>query len=136
MFHDALMTAIKRNSQFVRKNDFDVFANLFDLLQFSAKLLQKLQYFQFDDANPPNLPLLGVTDINKLKDDSPGGCADGVCIGQTMCDMATDMVVFLRCALDYKNNVKILKNGKQNKGYKRYREVNQILIFFFSSLLL
>ncbi|KAG2223331.1 hypothetical protein INT45_008988 [Circinella minor] len=122
MFHDALMTGIESNSQFVKKGDFDLFANLFDLLQFSAKLLQKLQYFQFDDTDPSNDLLLNAEDINKLKDDSPGGCADGVCIGQTMCDMATDMVVFLRCALDYKENVKILKSGKQNKGYKRYRE--------------
>ena len=128
MFHDALMTAIRKNSQFVRKNDFDLFANLFDLLQFSAKLLQKLQYFQFDDASPLDPLLLGVKDISKLKDDSTGGCTDGVCIGQTMCDMATDMVVFLRCALDYKDNIKILKNGKQNKGYKRYREVNIIYV--------
>ncbi|KAI7849628.1 Dbl homology domain-containing protein [Circinella umbellata] len=122
MFHDALMTGIESNSHFVKKGDFDLFANLFDLLQFSAKLLQKLQYFQFDDTEPSNYLLLNAKNINKLKDDSPGGCADGICIGQTMCDMATDMVVFLRCALDYKENVKILKNGKQNKGYKRYRE--------------
>ncbi|KAI8145637.1 Dbl homology domain-containing protein [Fennellomyces sp. T-0311] len=118
MFHDALVTAISRNSAFARKEDADLFANLFDLLQFSAKLLQKLQYFQFDYADPPLSMLLKTSANDQLE----GGCVGDVCIGKTMCDMALDMVVFLRCALDYKDNVNLLKRRKHNKGYKRYRE--------------
>ncbi|KAI9498445.1 Dbl homology domain-containing protein [Zychaea mexicana] len=135
MFHDALMTAISRNSAFARKDDFDLFANLFDLLQFSAKLLQKLQYFAgLDQVDPPHLLLddndsghtssIDGDDNSYVGEDpsAPVGCVGDVCIGSTMCEMAHDMVVFLRCALDYKENKRLLKMSRHNKGYRRYRE--------------
>ncbi|ORZ03326.1 Dbl homology domain-containing protein [Syncephalastrum racemosum] len=112
MFHDALITALERGSASARKTDLDIFSNLYDLLQFSAALLRRLQCLQFDhDActKPYHLLMDGA-------DSAPQ------CVGRTLLDLSECMVVFLRCALDYKANRKLIEQQKHIKGYVRYVE--------------
>lgn len=109
MFHDTLVTAISRHSAYARKAHADVFANLFDLMQFSAHLLHKLRYrcVSVDQgwaaAEAPDCDLR---------------------IGKVFCSIAERMIVFLRCALDYKANKKMVDMKKHSKGFVRYNEVN------------
>ena len=106
MFYDALSNAIESGSQFAKEADMDSFANLFDLMKFSAKLINRLRHFQagplYTSAEEPDCSNLHV--------------------GKAIRDMAEDLVVFLRCALDYKENRKVLDNSGSNKGYARYRQ--------------
>lgn len=96
--------AVKRNSPFIVLNDVDGYANLKDLLWFSSHL------------------------ILKLKQQSSTG---DIHIGSAFRELAEYMVVFLRCALDYPVNKKILDRRIGAKGYALYNEVNAMSIFFF-----
>ncbi|KAF7722957.1 epithelial cell transforming sequence 2 oncoprotein-like [Apophysomyces ossiformis] len=117
IFHDALVTAVERGSPFVRCSDGDAFANLFDLLQFSARLIQRLRRFQFDCV-VADLPVK----IDPADDPDCSSCPSNVFLGQCLLNLAQDLVVFLRCALDYKGNRKVLEGCESNKGYLRYKE--------------
>lgn len=105
-----------------------MFANLFDLMQFSAKLINRLRHLQMDYS--PRFP---ITDDVLFKID----CSHSR-LGKTIREMAEDLVVFLRCALDYKENRKLLDSNVNNKGYLMYNQVNYLqckkrtfgLIFF------
>lgn len=102
---------------FAKPEDADIFANLFDLMQFSAKLINLLRRFQIhyiDNVSP------------SLSNDEEA-CAHIECnnlyIGQKLVDMSEDLVVFLRCAIDYRENRKQLDATEQRAGFTRYREL-------------
>ncbi|KAG2206111.1 hypothetical protein INT47_003760 [Mucor saturninus] len=105
IFYDVIVNAIENGSQFVKQDNVDMFANLFDLMQFSAKLIHRLRHVQVDD-----LEKAFKVDCNNAH------------LGRILRDMAQDLVVFLRCALDYKENRKLLDNNVNNKGYLRYNQ--------------
>lgn len=107
-----------------------MFANLFDLMQFSAKLINRLRHFQL---NYPNRETLASVDINASKDACNNLDCDNLHLGGILVDMAEDLVVFLRCALDYKGNRKHLDNTEHREGYVKYRQVKKKstqLVFF------
>lgn len=110
MFCDPLKLALEKGSISARPNDMDWFANLLDLMSFSSTLIRRLRQFQVDkipckDAiNDPNCQI------------------DEVNIGLVLREMTESMVTFLRCALDYKSNKKLLDQKKNNKGYALYKE--------------
>lgn len=106
-----MVTALERGSTSARKTDLDIFSNLYDLLQFSATLLRRLQCLQFDHkacTKPYHLLMDGATESAPQ------------CVGRTLLDLSECMVVFLRCALDYKGNRKLVEQQKHIKGYVRY----------------
>ncbi|KAG0168624.1 epithelial cell transforming sequence 2 oncoprotein-like [Apophysomyces sp. BC1034] len=117
IFHDALVAAVERESPFVRGSDGDAFANLFGLLQFSARLIQRLRHFQFDCVIS-DMPIR----VDPALDPTCSSCPSNVFLGQCLLNLAEELVVFLRCALDYKGNRKLLEGCESNKGYVRYRE--------------
>jgi hypothetical protein len=111
---------LENGSQFVKESDIDPFANLFDLMQFSAKLINRLRHFQLSDKKrfgSPIIPSALHEDLN------PQINCNNNHLGKTICEMAEDFVVFLRCAVDYKENRKILDSNENNKGYMKYRQV-------------
>lgn len=90
-----------------------MFANLFDLMQFSAKLINRLRHFQMDinQELPPTDETMFKIDFRNVR------------LGRTLREMSEELVVFLRCALDYKENRKLLDNNIDNKGFLRYNQV-------------
>ncbi|KAI8638399.1 Dbl homology domain-containing protein [Parasitella parasitica] len=120
VFYDALVYSLNKESTFAKAEDADIFANLFDLMQFSAKLINRLRHFQLNYVNKvvsttPNPPA-----------DHADTCSNVDCnnlqLGSILVDMAEDLVVFLRCALDYKGNRKHLDNTEHREGYVKYRQ--------------
>lgn len=101
-----------------------MFANLFDLMQFSAKLINRLRHFQMDGnvSWPLTDEALYKADCNNAR------------FGKAVRDMAEDLVVFLRCALDYKENRKLLDDNVDNKGYVKYSQVK--IVTYKKTLLL
>jgi hypothetical protein len=87
MFYDPLASAFEQDSPLV-KEDMDPFSNLFELMQFSAKLINRLLYFQPEEHN---------YDF----------------VGTNLLDMTKDLVVFLRCAIDYKANRKVIAGSSK-----------------------
>lgn len=116
IFYDALCNALERGSEFVKESDADPFANLFDLMQFSAKLINRLRHFQLGQPKPIENPMLASADV------CPNVDCNNLHLGKAIREMAQDFVVFLRCALDYKDNRKMLENSLNNKGYLLYRQ--------------
>lgn len=110
MFCDPLKLALERGSISARPTDVDWFANLDDLMAFSSTLICRLRQFQVDkipckeDLNDPNCQM------------------DQVNIGLVLREMTESMVTFLRCALDYKSNKKLMDQRKTNKAYALYKE--------------
>ncbi|GAN10972.1 hypothetical protein MAM1_0440c10522 [Mucor ambiguus] len=110
MFFDPLKLALEKGSVSARPIDIDWFANLHDLMGFSSTLIRRLGQFEVnkipckEDANDPNCQ------------------TDEVTIGLVLREMTESMVTFLRCALDYKNNKKLMNQRKTNKAYALYKE--------------
>lgn len=96
MFCDPLQLALDRNSPLVKSSDMDCFANLHDLLKFSSTL------------------------ILRFKTQS---VLEHMHIGAMLRGLAEYMVVFLRCALDFKANKKLMDQRQSSKGYALYIEV-------------
>jgi hypothetical protein len=102
MHCEPFQLAIERNSPFIVTSDLEGYANLHDLLCFSSTL------------------------ILKLKTQASQG---DVCIGSIFRELAEYMVVFLRCAMDYPANRKILERTITAKGYSLYHEVIAFVLF-------
>lgn len=115
-----MVYSLNKESTFAKEEDADIFANLFDLMQFSAKLINRLRHFQLRYAK-------GVSTIPQPSAENDGTCSNIDCnnlqLGSIVVDMAEDLVVFLRCALDYKGNRKHLDNTEHREGYVQYRQV-------------
>lgn len=89
-------------------------------MRFSAKLIHRLRHLQLDKRSTTDSPkiIYPFDAMPPLVE-----CCHGGQLGKILCDMSEDMVVFLRCAIDYKENRKLL----QNKMYENYRQVIVIL---------
>ncbi|KAI9244803.1 Dbl homology domain-containing protein [Sporodiniella umbellata] len=105
VFYDALTYAMDKHSN-LNTNVADSFSNLFDLMKFSAKMIHRLRHFQL------NQKALHTTSLK----DMPTDC--NIQLGKVLCEASEDLVVFFRCALDYRENKKLL----QHKMYESYRE--------------
>ncbi|KAK4515956.1 uncharacterized protein ATC70_010916 [Mucor velutinosus] len=110
MFCDPLKLALERGSVSARPTDMDWFANLQDLMNFSSILIRRLGQFQVDKIPP------------KEEVNDPNCQTDQVNIGLVLREMTESMVTFLRCALDYKANKKLMDQRKTNKAYTLYNE--------------
>ncbi|KAI7904414.1 Dbl homology domain-containing protein [Cokeromyces recurvatus] len=106
MFCNPLKLALERNSPLVKASDLDWFANLDNLMDFSSTLIHRCSGKDQEE--------MSTAVFTSLSDD--------VYIGQILCSMSESMITFLRCALDYKANIKLLKQLKHNKGYILYKE--------------
>ncbi|CAO3703050.1 unnamed protein product [Rhizopus stolonifer] len=102
MFCDPLQAALDKNLPLVKWTDLDLFANLEDLMRFSFMLVYRLKGLGFEDNQ-----VWPESDFN---------------IGIVLREMADTMVVFLRCALDYGANKKLLDKKHQHKVYAAYKE--------------
>ncbi|CEP07523.1 hypothetical protein [Parasitella parasitica] len=120
VFYDALVYSLNKESTFAKPEDADIFANLFDLMQFSAKLINRLRHFQLKYVNK------GVSTTPHASAEHEDTCSNVDCnnlqLGSILVDMAEDLVVFLRCALDYKGNRKHLDNTEHREEYVKYRQ--------------
>ncbi|KAG1468862.1 hypothetical protein G6F56_003593 [Rhizopus delemar] len=105
VFYDALSFAIDKNNN-LNTNVVDGFSNLFDLMKLSAKLIHRLRHFQLNENTFYSIQLK----------DTPINC--NIQLGKILCEVSEDMVVFLRCALDYRENKKLL----QHKMYESYQQ--------------
>jgi hypothetical protein len=117
MYCDALQTALEKDSTFGKPGDMDWFANLQDLMVFSFTLICRMR--QFDDSNWMDA---------QATTDCP--IADDVQVGLVLRDMAESMMTFLRCALDYRANRKLLEQRQSNKYYTLYKEVKTSIFEF------
>lgn len=111
MFCDPLKLALEKGSIFARPADMDWFANLHDLMAFSSTLIRRLRHFQVDKI-PCKQDVMNDTNCQ----------TDQLNIGLVLREMTEPMVVFLRCALDYKSNKKLMDQRKTNKAYALYNE--------------
>jgi hypothetical protein len=114
MYCDALKTALEKNTASGKPSDMDWFANLQDLMVFSFTLICRMR--QFDDSNWMDAGDIAIHNCP---------IADDVQVGLVLRDLAESMVVFLRCALDYKANKKLLDQRQSNKSYAQYKEVKK-----------
>ncbi|CEI86583.1 hypothetical protein RMCBS344292_01018 [Rhizopus microsporus] len=109
MFCDPLVNALERNISLVKPADIDLFANLEDLMKFSLTLIYRLRKLELEqrskDGSRSNV--WPISDIN---------------VGSVLRDMAELMVVFLRCALDYRANRELIDKKHQHKVYTVYKE--------------
>ncbi|KAG2237455.1 hypothetical protein INT48_005488 [Thamnidium elegans] len=113
IFYDAVISGLSKGNQLIKEADVDIFANLFDLMQFSAKLINRLRHFQMEHTkDSPVLQLDPIPNVDSGK----------LYLGKAMREMSKDMVVFLRCALDYKENRKTIDNNVNNKAYLIYNQ--------------
>lgn len=112
MYCDALQSALENNAISGKSGDMDWFANLQELMVFSFTLISRMR--QFDDSNWIDANVVWANDCSM---------ADDIHIGLVLNDMAESMVTFLRCALDYKANRKLLDQRHSNKSYSQYKEV-------------
>lgn len=117
------MYSLNKENTFAKEEDADIFANLFDLMQFSAKLINRLRHFQLNFVNKAT----GADPHAHPSADDQDTCSNIDCnnlqVGSILVDMAEDLVVFLRCALDYKGNRKHLDNTEHREGFVKYRQV-------------
>lgn len=94
-------------------------------MQFSAKLINLLRHFQLNEDRRHGSPII-PTGLDE--DLNPHINCNKSHVGKTICDMAEDFVVFLRCAVDYKENRKILDSTENNKGFMKYKQVSAATI--------
>jgi hypothetical protein len=117
-----LIYSLEKGSPFTKPIDADIFANLFDLMQFSAKLINRLRHFQLGRVK------VVFSVPSEMDDKSPNNCENVNCnnvhLGKALVDMTEDLVVFLRCAVDYKENRKHLEASEHNEGFIVYNKVN------------
>jgi hypothetical protein len=127
-----LIYSLEKGSPFTKPIDADIFANLFDLMQFSAKLINRLRHFQLGRVKGiPPLP----SDLDSNKSCENINC-NNLLLGKALVDMAEDLVVFLRCALDYKDNRKHLEATEHNEGFIVFNKVNSSIDCSYSPLYL
>lgn len=101
-----------------RPSDIDWFANLQDLMKFSYTLILRLRNAQIENN-------AGIVCKSAAVDPSCQTCPIDICVGSVLREMAEHMVVFLRCALDYRANKKLVDHRMHNKGYALYSEVSR-----------
>ncbi|KAI9254028.1 Dbl homology domain-containing protein [Sporodiniella umbellata] len=102
MFCDPLQSALDKCLPLVKWSDLDLFSNLEDLMRFSFMLVYRLKELGFEETQ-----VWPESDFN---------------IGLVLREMAEPMVVFLRCALDYGTNKKLLDKKHLHKVYGAYRK--------------
>ncbi|KAG1551725.1 hypothetical protein G6F51_001664 [Rhizopus arrhizus] len=112
VFYDALVNAINKDSRHANVNGADTFANLFDLMKFSAKLIHRFRHFQFEHEDEDG----GSKTVSPFENKALT-CQHSQ-LGKILCEMSEELVVFLRCALDYRENRKLL----HHKAYEIYRQ--------------
>ncbi|KAI7900955.1 Dbl homology domain-containing protein [Cokeromyces recurvatus] len=110
VFYDAFLYAFQKENRLFKEDDIDLFANLFDLMQFSAKLINHLRHLQMGPVKEMGMNPCGNMECNNLR------------LGKILVDMAEDFVVFLRCALDYKGNRKCLDSRENTIGYIQFKQ--------------
>jgi hypothetical protein len=118
MFSDPLQLAIERHSEIVKPADTDWFANLNDLIRFSSTLILRLRTAQIAKS-----PCAGTVCKEASVDPSCQTCPIDISIGSILRELAEHMAVFLRCALDYRANKKLVDHKMHNKAYALYSEV-------------
>lgn len=102
-------------------------------MQFSAKLINHLRHFQLGRTKV--IPSISADD--KSHKDSESLNCDNVHLGKVLSNMSEGLVVFLRCALDYKENRKHLDTSEHNEGFAVFNKVKDgyflslIFAFFF-----
>lgn len=116
MFYDPLQLAVERHSDVTRAGDIDAFSNLQDLMRFSSTLIIRIRNDQIERA-------MGSVCQDAITDPSCQTCPSNVNIGLVLRGLVEHMVVFLRCALDYKTNKKTLDMRLNKKAYALYTEV-------------
>lgn len=122
MFNDPFCQAVERGSLFIRTTAADKYANLYDLMQFSSRLIRRFRCrAECSDS-------LSESMMDADKDLMGASCYSEIPLGQIIRDMAEMLIVFLRCALDYKENRRILDQSQDNKAYALYREVRKMNI--------
>ncbi|KAI9031011.1 Dbl homology domain-containing protein [Phycomyces nitens] len=114
MFYDPICEHLDRGSPFIKPKSVEPFANLFDMMQLSANIIERFRYKQSDQSK--NIKLNSVGSVESYR------CQTNICIGKHLVDLSEGMVAFLRHALDYKSNRKLLESCQTNKIYKQYRE--------------
>lgn len=132
MFYDPLQLAVERNSDVTRAADIDAFSNLQDLMRFSSTLIIRVRNDQMERSD-------GNISQEDIADPDCQTSLNNVNMGLILRSMVEYMVVFLRCALDYKTNKKTLDMRLNKKAYALYAEViytaqalNITDIYFFS----
>jgi hypothetical protein len=126
MFCDTLQLALDRHSEIAKLADMDWFAHLHGLMKFSSTLILRLRNAQIEK------PTLNYQD--SVTDPNCQACPTDVNVGLVLREMAEQMVVFLRCALDYRANRKLLDQKKNNKAYALYNEVCSHCMRVYSNL--
>jgi hypothetical protein len=107
------VNAISKDSRHANVNGADSFANLFDLMKFSAKLIHRFRHLQFEHEDEDS----GLKTVSPFENKALT-CKNSQ-LGKILCEMSEELVVFLRCALDYRENRKLL----HHKAYEIYRQV-------------
>lgn len=84
-------------------------------MQFSAKLINRLRRVRFTTTKSTTTcpQQEDYIDCNSLQ------------VGGIILDLAEDLVVFLRCATDYKDNQKQIDDNERTGRYAHYRKVNK-----------
>lgn len=116
MFYDPLQLAVERNSDVTRAGDIDAFSNLQDLMRFSSTLIIHIRNDQMERSD-------GNICQDAIADPDCQTCLNNVNLGSILRHLVEHMVVFLRCALDYKTNKKTLDMRLNKKAYALYAEV-------------
>ncbi|KAI7894925.1 Dbl homology domain-containing protein [Mucor mucedo] len=115
MFYDPLQLAVERNSDVTRAADIDAFSNLQDLMRFSSTLIIRVRNDQMERSD-------GNISQEDIADPDCQTSLNNVNMGLILRSMVEYMVVFLRCALDYKTNKKTLDMRLNKKAYALYAE--------------
>lgn len=125
------MSGLSKGNPFIKEADVDVFANLFDLMQFSAKLINRLRHFQIEHVQRIDYPIRQEDMLDNIT-------CNNLHLGKVVREMSLDLIVFLRCALDYKENKKSVDINNNKKAYLIYKQVKKknvhvkkVMSFFF-----
>lgn len=119
MYSDPLNLALERNSEVARSSDIDLFSNLHDLMRYSSTIIISIRNDQIEKSASTG----GICQ-DDIADPSCQICPDNANIGLVLRSIPELMVVFLRCALDYRTNKKIFDLRMNKKAYALYNEVN------------
>ncbi|KAI8355713.1 Dbl homology domain-containing protein [Blakeslea trispora] len=119
VFYDSLCFAIDNGSLYAKPSHSDIFANLFDLMRFSAKLINRLRHLRVRNVKEFDPFPMSDKDIQQ---NAEGADCNSLYLGKILLDMAEDFVVFLRCAVDYRDNKKQLDMTSKNEGFLHFQQ--------------
>ncbi|KAL0090645.1 Dbl homology domain-containing protein [Phycomyces blakesleeanus] len=116
MFYDPICDHFDRGLPFIKPKSIEPFANIFDLMQLSANIIERFRYKQADQTASSYSKLNSAGSLEYYR------CQVNMCIGKHLVELSEGMVAFLRHALDYKANRKLLESCQTNKIYQQYRK--------------